>query len=400
MPQPADGPDNTPPDHPEPDVLKLDPDHPEVARHRSECPVTRTASGIWFLASYAAVHEATAKMDLFVDGFRESGRPTPPEQRFIHEIREPEHSAMRRVIHAALAPSSLRWMPGFTQEVCGELLDKILAEDGPVDLVATYADPALIRVTARLFGVADDRMETWVRWAEGFARRKMIDRGKGLSDAATNVIADIDAVIAAKRTDPADDFISRMQRPVEGYGMTDLQIRTQFVFFLVAATGTTTQLVANLIWQLCARPDVQRRVRDDRTLVPALVEEVLRAESPDAVILRRTAEPVEVAGVTIPAGERVAFGLASANRDPAEFPDPDTFRLDRQRATRHMAFGFGPRICSGAPTARMIAAATANAFLDRVADARLAPDHQFVNVTVPWAHSPETIDALLTAAPA
>ncbi|MGR7000501.1 cytochrome P450 [Yinghuangia aomiensis] len=395
MPQPAEQPDASPPD-----VLKLDPDHPEVARHRRECPVSRTASGIWFLADYAAVHEATAQMDLFVDGFRESGRPTPPEQRFIHEIREPEHSAMRRVIHAALAPSTLRWIPGHTHEAGTELLDKALAEDGPVDLVEAFADPVLIRVTARLFGVADDRMETWVRWAEGFARKKMVDRGKGLSDAATDVIGDIDAVIAGKRTDPGDDFISRMQRPVEGYALTDLQIRTQFVFFLVAATGTTTQLVANLVWQLCARPDVQIRVREDRTLVPALVEEVLRAESPDAVILRRTAEPVEVGGVTIPAGERVAFGLASANRDPAQFPDPGEFRLDRQHATRHMAFGFGPRVCSGAPTARMIAAAAANVFLDKVADARLAPDYRFVNVTVPWAHSPETIDAVLTAAPA
>ncbi len=124
------------------------------------------------------------------------------------------------------------------------------------------------------------------------------------------------------------------------------------VLLLLAGNETTTNLIGNAVLNLLDHPEELTKVRADRSLVPALVEEVLRYASPVQVIFRRTVQDVELEGGKIPAGQNVFLLLGSANRDERKFSDPDRFNIDRNPQD-HVAFGYGIHYCLGAPLGRL-----------------------------------------------
>ena len=134
---------------------------------------------------------------------------------------------------------------------------------------------------------------------------------------------------------------------------------------------TTTNALAHGMWLLTRRPDVQARVRSDRSLLPAFIEEVLRYESPVQGLARRTTREVLLAGVTVPADTMVFVRYGAANRDPSTFTDPGEFDLDRAE-NPHIAFGLGAHFCVGAALARQELTSGFNAWLDRTANIELA----------------------------
>ena len=173
---------------------------------------------------------------------------------------------------------------------------------------------------------------------------------------------------------------------------------TQTIFLIIAGNETTRNLIGNVIRRLAEDPVRYEQVREDRSLVPVLIEESLRFDAPVQLLARTCVEDVELDGVWIRKGDRVLHSIASANRDERVYADPDQFRLDRPKPRDHVGFGAGPHVCPGAFLARMETQVAVEALLDRVAKMELAADYVWDPNPVFWALGPRTLRVLLTPA--
>jgi cytochrome P450 len=376
-----------------------------LARLRAECPVSQTASGAWYLARYEDVLAATKDLDAFQASFREPGVVVPPEEQLISEIPEPRHGKIRRIINSAIAQHRIGRVEPFARDLCNELLDGLLARGGG-DLVAEYVTPIPATVIAHLLGADPADHPRFAEWSDVVVQSTYATKnkredgvdGEGLAGVAPEFTAYLDGMIAERRaaTDPPDDFVTRLlNTEVDGQRLTDLEMRTQLAFLLMAGNETTRHLIGNMLETVCADPALLARLRAERDLVPTAVEESLRHDPPIHVLMRDCPHGATVDGTAIPAGTKAAFGLASANRDGSMYDEPDAFRLDRPSAREHLAFGGGPHICPGASLARLEGRIALDVFLDRVGSAQLADGYAREPVPVFWANGPRTLPVIL-----
>lgn len=377
-----------------------------LADLRATCPVSQTASGAYLLARHDDVLAATKDLGAFQASFREPGVVVPPEEQLVSEIPEPRHGHVRRIINSAIAQHRIGRVEPFARDLCNDLLDGLL-ERGQSDLVAEYVTPIPATVIAHLLGADPADHSRFAEWSDLVVqstyatknRRADGEEGEGLVGVAPEFTAYIDAMIAERKgaVDPPDDFVTRlMNTEVDGERLTDLEMRTQLAFLLIAGNETTRHLIANMLETVCTDPDLFARLRADRALVPTVVEESLRHDSPIHVLMRDCMEDTTLDGVAIPAGVKVAFSLASANRDERNYDTPDAFRLDRPSAKDHLAFGGGPHVCPGASLARLEGRIALEVFLDRVETARVDDGYEREPVPVFWANGPRRLPVALT----
>lgn len=377
-----------------------------LAELRSTCPVARTASGAYFLAGHDDVLAATKSIDAFQASFREAGVIVPAEEQLISEIPEPRHGKIRRIINSAIAQHRIGRVEPFVHQLCHDLLDGLVARGGG-DLVAEYVTPIPASVIAHLLGVDPADHARFAEWSDTVVqstyatknRREDGEPGEGLAGVAPEFTAYLDAMIVERRAsaDPPDDFVTRLLRTeVDGEALTDLEMRTQLAFLLMSGNETTRHLIGNLLETVCTDPDLFARLRSERDLVPTVVEESLRHDPPIHVLMRDCLRETTVEGVTIPAGVKVAFGLASANRDEQTYDDADAFRLDRPSPKDHLAFGGGPHVCPGASLARLEGRVALDAFLDRVETAQVVDGYRREPVPVFWANGPKRLPVTLS----
>jgi cytochrome P450 len=372
------------------------------ARLRAEAPVWRTASGVWFFSLFDDVLAAAMDIESFKSSFRDPGVVVPEEEQLISEIAEPRHGKMRRIVNSAIAAHRLGHVESFARELTTRLLEKTLAKGGG-ELMHEFVMPLPTSVIATLLGVPMQDFHLWGQWSgdvvQGdYPTKNRSERGEGFAGAHPEFAAYVDRQIADRRSaaDPPDDFVTRLIRTeVDGESLSDTEIRTLIVFLLVAGNETTRNLIGNLLVTMGQDPSLFRQLENDPELIPIAVEESLRLDPPTAVLLRDCIRDTEVHGVPIRAGEKVAFGIASANRDTAHFEEPDSFRLDRPDPRHHVAFGGGPHVCPGSVLARMEARVAIEVFLEKVSELKLAPDFVRVKVPVFWANGPDTLPATL-----
>src|SRR5258708_11090909 len=377
-----------------------------LAELRDVCPVSRTASGAYFLARHDDVLAATKDIDVFQASFRATGVVVPPEEQLISEISEPRHGKIRRIINSAIAQHRIGRVEPFARRLCNELLDGLVARGGG-DLVGEYVTPIPATVIAHLLGVDPADHARFAEWSDlvvqsSYAtknRREDGAEGEGLAGVAPEFTAYLDAMIAERKAsaDPPDDFVTRLiNTSVDDERLTDLEMRTQLAFLLMSGNETTRHLIGNMLETVCSDAALFARVHTDRDLVPTVVEESLRHDPPIHVLLRDCLKPTTVDGVAIPAGVKVGFGLASANRDERNYDAPDEFQLDRANARDHLAFGGGPHVCPGASLARLEGRIALDVFLDRVDQARLDSSYRREPVPVFWANGPRRLPVTLT----
>jgi len=202
--------------------------------------------------------------------------------------------------------------------------------------------------------------------------------------------AQFTSYIEARRREPRDDVMTGLASATFPDGtlppVEDVMKIASNLF--AAGKETTARLLSTALQILGERPELQQQLRDDRSLVPAFIEETLRLEPPINGTFRLSRTPTTVCDTAIPAGSTVMVLPAAANRDPREFDEPDEFRLDRENARQHIAFGHGIHTCAGAPLARAESNVSIQRLLDRMGDIRISEAHHGPAGARRWEYSP------------
>lgn len=287
----------------------------------------------------------------------------------------PDHTRLRRLVSKAFTARRVESLQPLVHEITDMLLDA-MAGLGQTDLIETFAFPLPITVICELLGVPLSDQARIRQLFTAMLTSGPTAEGRQRSLAAAGDIAGyVTSLIAAKRTEPADDMLSDLIAARDGAQRLDENELTSMAFLLViAGHETTVNLIGNGLAALLSHPDQLAALRADPSLVPSAVEEFLRYDGPvEHATFRYTTEPVEVGGTTIPEGQMVLVVLAAADRDPARFAEPGTLDV-RRGESAHLAFGHGIHFCLGAPLARMEGRIAFTSLLARFPDLRLAVD--------------------------
>ena len=278
----------------------------------------------------------------------------------------PDHTRLRRLVQKPFASRRAALRPR-AEEIAAGLLDEMARRgDDVIDLLGQYARPLPITVICELLGVPVADRE-WVR-----VTVYAYDERTKHARVERELAAYFTELIAAKRAEPGDDLVSELVRASDNAnadgaadGLTGNELVSAAFLLIMAGFDTTVNLIASGTLALLTHPEEMAQLRQDPSLLPAAIEELLRFTSPvNHANDRFTTEDVPLGDVVIPAGEWVIPAIASADWDPARFPDPD--RLDLGRDTSgHLAFGHGVHHCLGAPLARMEADVALGALLAR-----------------------------------
>lgn len=378
----------------DPFAAKDEVQHELFTEIRGRCPVARIESG-WFLSRQADVLEATRQVDLFVASFREPGVVVPEEEKFVNEIAEPRHGQIRKIINATVAHHKSMKVEPFIRDLCNEYLDPIIAR-GDGELIAEFVAPIPVNVIAHLIGVPRDDWADFRRWSDEVVEgtvptKNRNERGEGLAGGHPEFAGYVDALIAdrLRSGDRPDDLVTRLlDTEIDGVRLSPVEIRTQLVFLIISGNETTRHLIANLMATVAADPALFDRLAADRSLIERAVEESLRLDPPIHELLRNVEAPTDIFGREMCPGEKIIFGIASANRDETVHDDAASFRLDRDNWREHLAFGGGPHVCPGSSLARLEARVALETVLDRCASMRTAPGWQRRKTPVFWANGP------------
>lgn len=295
----------------------------------------------------------------------------------------PRHGVLRSLVNRGFTPRRIAaWEPRL-RAVAEECIAK-LRHRSEFDVVTELAIPFPVRIITEMLGVEAERHEDFKRWSDQLvAGSTGSGRGLDLTEngfgAAMGALCRyVQEVAVRRRHAPGDDLISVLMTAQDGaVELTDAELSFFVMLLLVAGNETTTNLIGNATHALLRHPEQLARVRADRALLPALVEEALRWDSPVQFVFRRATCDVDLAGGRILANAYVIALIGSANRDERNFgPTAAAFDVTRE-SQGHLAFGLGNHFCLGAALARLEGQIALGALLDELP--RLEPRDAHVN---------------------
>ena len=269
---------------------------------------------------------------------------------------EPDHTRLRDPVRWAFTPKAVEGLRARVQALVDELVDGVL-EAGTCDLVAAFAFPLPAMVIAHLLGVpaADrDKFGTWSRKlaAVVFGAGDDPERRALATEGSTEFTEYFRWLVKQREAEPGDDLVSALVAARGDDGLSPAELAGACTLLLFAGHETTADLLANGTVALVRHPAELGRLRREPGRWPMAVEEILRYDAPTKIQVRVVTEDHERSGRRLEAGDMAYLCLAAANRDPAEFPDPDRFDVTRD-PRQHIAFGLGAHHCLGAPLARL-----------------------------------------------
>jgi cytochrome P450 len=262
-----------------------------------------------------------------------------------------QHARLRKLVAGSFTASRMRRLHDRTQQVTDELLNRFTTT-GHAEIVHDLAYPLAITIICDLLGIPEARrapIQPWVTVIDSNDKHQTNSDLATVTDEIDQFLAEI---VTAKRREPGVDLISELIAQQHTGSITNDEITSMAFLLLIGGHESTVALVVNATLSLLTNPEQADKIRADDDAVTAVVEESLRIDSPIRnATWRFPTEPVTIAGQQMQPGDPILISLLAANRDPAAFPDPDTFSPGRRG--RHVAFGSGPHTCIGAALARL-----------------------------------------------
>jgi cytochrome P450 len=358
-----------------PEVL-ADP-YPFYAELRRNAPVSQVdPGGFYAVTRYDDVMTVFKNPQLFSsEGFRNATKPAwlghNPFGDSMIVLDPPHHGRLRTLVNRAFVPAAMARLEQRVRAFATQVADQ-LPLGRQVDWVESFALPLPASVIGELLGLDGSLRSRFKRWSDDLTSitpvtPEMTARMEEIRGTVREAEQYLREVLAQRRREPAEDMVTDLLRAqVDGEALTDAELMSFLFLLLVAGLETTVHLISHTARLLMAHPEVFERVRADLSLIPRLIEEVLRFEPPVRSVYRLVTADTSLSGVPIPKGSRVLVVIGSANRDEAHFPDADRFNIDRSGGVNNLPFGHGVHFCLGAPLARLEARLALEALLPRI----------------------------------
>ncbi len=343
--------------------------YPLYEQLRSEDPVLwDDFLGRWILTGYADV--LACLRDPRLSAERVGALRTQLPQEVVEKIRPmervfeswmlfldpPDHTRLRGLVNKAFTPRRVEAMRPHIQQIVDGLLNQVQA-NGRMDVIRDLAFPLPSTVIAEMLGVPSEDREQFRGWSSDIIgiSSMIIDPDRAVR-AQNSILAMMEyfrQIVAQRRKSPRDDLISAMiAAEDQGKFLSDEELLSNCVLLLEAGHETTTNLIGNGLLALLRHPDQLRTLRENPSLIGTAIEELLRYDSPVQLTGRIATEDLEIGDKRISQGDTVILLFGAANRDPAQFLDPNILDLYR-RESRHLSFGQGIHYCLGSPLARI-----------------------------------------------
>jgi len=349
----------------------------------------------WVLTRYSDVRAALFDPKLSADRITPFAATLPPARReqlsglerlltrWAVFVDPPAHTRLRGLINKAFTPRAIASLRGMIRQTVDRLIDDFTAgmaagDERRVDLIAAFSYPLPALVIARILGVPDEDIVLFKGWSDDLAAfvgsaQTTPDKYDRAARGAAEMDAYFRAIVRQRRsmTHQADVIGALVAAEEAGRTLSEDELVATAVFVLFAGHETTANLIGNGMIALIEQPEAMALLRARPDIIESAIEELLRIDSPAASVTRVARTEMVLHGKTIRAGDRLFLMINAANRDPAVFPEPDRLKLDRD-PNPHIAFGYGPHYCIGAPLARLEGEIAFTRLLERLVDLRIA----------------------------
>lgn len=349
-----------------PDDYIADP-YPYLAALREHSPVHRNPDGTYILTRYddlVTVYRdpRTWSSDKKAD-FAPKFGDTPLHEHHTTSVvftDPPDHTRIRNLFQAAFTRKALAALVPRIEYLVDHYLD-LFDDRGEMEVVEDFSFKLPIEVVCDMLGVPAGDRESIRTWAlailtalEPRLTKTQLDEGNRAVEEFKTYLRELIAYRRARPSEPAETEILTLLADAEADGekLSELELLHQCIFMLNAGHETSTNMISHGIHEMLLHPDAVRRLREDPALIDACVEEILRYQAPIQINNRRSTRETRIGDTVLPEGTTVHMIIASANRDPQQFPNPDRFDIGR-RPNRHLSFGLGIHVCAGNALARL-----------------------------------------------
>jgi cytochrome P450 len=338
--------------------LARDP-QPTYQMLREASPVMFVDGVGWVVTNRSGVDEVLRNPELFSSNMSahdlKTKRPLIPLQ-----IDPPEHRTYRKILDPLFAPQRMKLLEDSVAQLVNDLIDTFI-DDDEIDFAQQFSVLFPSQVFLTMFGLPLDELPTFLKMKDGAIRPDVVvghEFGHPETEAyqqetADSIYAYFEKVLDEREGDERDDLLSHfLTAEVEGDRLTRENILDICFLFLIAGLDTVAASLDCFFGYLAQHPDARRQIVDDPDSIPAVVEELLRWETPVMAVARVATQDVEVGGCPVSAGQHVMAIIGAANVDDSEFPGAAELRWDRE-SNRHLAFGGGIHRCLGSHLARL-----------------------------------------------
>jgi cytochrome P450 len=343
----------------QPALFRDDAFWPYFERLRAEDPVHYTPDSIygpyWSITKYNDIiavdtNHAVFSSDTLHGGISIAGEPNPEGAFMFIAMDPPQHDAQRKTVSPAVSPTNLQTLAPIIRERAGKILDSLPIGE-PFDWVDKVSVELTTMTLATLFDFPFEERRKLTRWSDVATAVP----GHGIVDTMQQKMDELQECFAyfgrlwneRVNAPPTGDLISMLAHGEGTRDMTPRQFRGNVILLIVGGNDTTRNTITGSVLALNQNPDQYQMLRDNPGLIPSMVSETIRWQTPLAHMRRTAVQDIEFQGKTIRAGDKVVMWYVSGNRDGEVIDQPDRYIIDRARPRMHMSFGFGIHRCVG-----------------------------------------------------